>query len=249
MRRSAVRVADDLAPSVTLSRSDQQQALGQIASALDLTLSVQQIEALLDYLTLLQQWNATYNLTAVREPDEMLGQHLADCLAVVGPFRRSVAGLGAVRVLDVGSGAGLPGVVLAVTNSTVEVTCVDAVGKKAAFIRQVASRLRLPNLHVVQARVENLAAGPFSVVVSRAFASLGDFVQLTRHHLSETGVWMAMKGKVPEEELVALPSSIDVFHVEPITVPGLNAERCLIWLRPRRTALVSASSIQPGSFL
>jgi 16S rRNA (guanine527-N7)-methyltransferase len=199
-------------------------------AALGLEPSPAQTDALLRYLDLLQRWNATYNLTAVRDRAAMLTQHLADCLAVIGPVRRcGVAG----RVLDVGSGGGLPGVVLAIMLPALQVTCVDTVGKKAAFVRQLAGALALPQLHAVHARVEALRAPPFDLITSRAFASLADFVSLTRRHLAPGGVWMALKGKTPFEELAALPADIEVFHVEPLAVPGLDAERCLIWMRPK----------------
>ena len=203
-------------------------AVAGVCAALGLEASPAQVDALARYLALLQRWNATYNLTAVRDPAQMLTQHLADCLAVVAPLRARVP---AGRVLDVGSGGGLPGVVLAVMGW--DVSCVDTVGKKAAFVRQVAAELRLANLHGVHARVEQLKAPPFDVVTSRAFASLADFVGLTRAHLKPGACWMAMKGKVPDDEIAALPPDVDVFRVEPLAVPGLDAQRCLVWMRPR----------------
>jgi 16S rRNA (guanine527-N7)-methyltransferase len=136
-----------------------------------------------------------------------------------------------VRLLDVGSGGGLPGVVFAICCPQVDVTCVDAVGKKAAFIQQAAVALKLPNLHGVHARVETLTA-PFDVVSCRAFASLPDFTSWSRSALAPHGVWLAMKGKHPEEELAALPADVQVFHVEQLQVPGLDAERCIVWMRP-----------------
>lgn len=183
------------------------------------------------YLQLLQRWNATYNLTALRDPAQMQTQHLADCRAAVAPLRRELAGRPPpVRILDVGSGGGLPGVVLALAEPAWDVTCVDAVGKKAAFVRQVAAELELPNLHAVHARVEVLNRPPFDVVTARAFASLSALVQATRRLLAPGGVWMAMKGRRPNDELAALPPGI-VFHVEPVEVPGLD-QRCLVWMRP-----------------
>jgi 16S rRNA (guanine527-N7)-methyltransferase len=113
------------------------------------------------------------------------------------------------------------------------VSCIDTVGKKAAFIRQVAGELALPNLHAVHARVESLAGSPFDVITARAFASLPDLIRLTRPLLAPGGLWMAMKGRRPDDEIAALPADIDMFHVEPLDVPGLHAERCLIWMRPR----------------
>lgn len=190
-----------------------------------------QAAALQAYLALLQRWNTTYNLTAVRDPAEMLTQHLADCLAVIEPLQRRLT---QGRVLDVGSGGGLPGVVIAVMLPGLQVTCVDTVGKKAAFIRQVAGALQLPNLRAEHARVEQLRLPAFDVITSRAFASLADFVRLTRPLLAADGVWLAMKGRVPDDEIAALPADIEVFHVEPLVVPGLDAQRCLVWMRPRR---------------
>ena len=207
-------------------------ALSDVISQLSLDADDTQIDALIGYLSLLQRWNAHYNLTAVRDPAQMLTQHLADCLAVIAPLRRAV-GEAPARLLDAGSGGGLPGVVIAILDPQIDVTCVDTVGKKAAFVQQVAGELRLRNLHAAHARVEQLRSAPFDVVTSRAFASLVDFTTLTRPHLAETGVWMAMKGKSPAPELTSLPCSIDVFHVEHLLVPGSGADRCLVWMRPR----------------
>jgi len=134
------------------------------------------------------------------------------------------------NLLDVGAGAGLPGVVIAITCPDVSVTCVDTVAKKAAFIQQVAATLRLPNLKGLHARVETLTQ-PYDVVCSRAFASLVDFTSWSKLALADHGVWMAMKGKHPDQELVVLPQGVKVFHVEQLQVPGLDAERCIIWMR------------------
>jgi len=204
------------------------------AEALGLALDAAQLTLLMDFLVLLQKWNKVYNLTAVRDPEEMLTHHLLDSLAAVLPLRRHVAqaGLAApVRLLDVGSGGGLPGVVFAICCPGVDVSCVDTVGKKAAFIQQAAVQLRLPNLHGVHARVESLVI-PFEVVSCRAFAALADFTTWSRQALAPHGVWLAMKGKHPEEELAALPADVQVFHVEQLAVPGLDAERCIVWMRP-----------------
>ena len=208
-------------------------ALAEAAGRLTVDLSRKQIDALLHFLALLQRWNTTYNLTALRDPAQMLTHHLIDCLAIVPLLRRQLADAGAKRLLDVGSGGGLPGVVLALLQDELSVTCVDSVGKKAAFVQQVAAELSLRNLVVEHARVENLIAPPFDIITSRAFASLLDFTAITRRHLASRGVWMAMKGKRPDDELAELPSDIDVFHVEPLAVPGLGAERCLVWMRLR----------------
>jgi 16S rRNA (guanine527-N7)-methyltransferase len=208
-------------------------SLDDIARAvLGAPLTPDQQAALDGYLDLLQRWNATYNLTAVRDPAQMRVQHVADCLAVIPPLRRWRADHPVRRVLDVGSGAGLPAVVIAAMEPDLEVVSVDAVGKKAAFVRQAAGELRLPNLRAEHARVEQLQAGRFELITSRAFASLADFVRLTQPQLADGGAWMAMKGKRPDDELAALPPDVAMFHVEPLVVPGLDAERCLVWLRP-----------------
>ncbi|MFT4194370.1 MAG: 16S rRNA (guanine(527)-N(7))-methyltransferase RsmG [Ottowia sp.] len=201
------------------------------ARALGLALADGQIDQLLAYLDLLAKWNKVYNLTAVRDPAEMLTHHLLDSLAVVALLRRQTQGR-PVRLLDVGSGGGLPGVVIAICCREMAVTCVDAVAKKAAFVQQAAGALGLSNLRGLHARVESVAEH-FDVVASRAFATLADFTAWSVSALAEGGVWMAMKGKHPADELAALPSSIDAFHVEQLAVPGLDAERCLIWLRPK----------------
>jgi 16S rRNA (guanine527-N7)-methyltransferase len=174
-----------------------------------------------------------YNLTAVRQSEQMLTHHLLDCLAGLGPLQRHLAASGlsqAGRLLDVGSGAGLPGIVWAIGCPQLQVCCVDTVAKKAAFITQAGLTLGLKNLKGVHARVESLS-GPFDVISSRAFASLPDFVAASSQALGEGGVWLAMKGKHPADEIAAVPA--DVFHVEPLQVPGLSAERCLVWMRPR----------------
>lgn len=202
------------------------------ANALDLPLDDSTRSRLLRYLGLLQRWNAHYNLTAVRDPQAMLTQHVVDCLAVV-PVLRAELPAGPLRVLDVGSGGGLPGVVLALLQPQWHVDCVDTVGKKAAFIRQVAADLELPNLGGLHARVETLDR-QYDLVTCRAFAALPLFVSLTRQLLAAAGRWVAMKGRVPEDELKALPPDVAVFHVKHIDVPGLDAERCLIWMRPRQ---------------
>ena len=195
---------------------------------LGLSLSDVQVSQLLAYQGLIAKWNQVYNLTAVRDPQEMLSHHLLDSLAVVRPLRPQLAGR--TTLLDVGAGAGLPGVVLAITCPDLRVTCVDTVAKKAAFIQQVAVTLGLPQLKGLHARVETLP-GPYDVISSRAFSSLADFVKGSRQALASQGVWMAMKGKHPQEELTALPVDVSVFHVEPLTVPGLSAERCIVWMR------------------
>lgn len=204
--------------------------IAAVCEALGLAAAPAQVDALVQYLDLLLHWNRTYNLTSIRDADDALTLHLADCLAVVAPLER-VAASG--RLLDVGSGGGLPGVVLAAMLPGWDVTCCDTVGKKAAFVTQVAGALSLRNLRAEHARVEQLKRPPFAVITSRAFASLADFTTLTRPLLAPGGRWLAMKGKRPEDEIAALDSAIEVFHVEQLAVPGLDAERCIVWMRPK----------------
>ncbi len=218
--------------------------------ALHLETDASTIGRLASYLKLLQHWNAAYNLTAIREPEAMRVQHLADCLAVVPSLQKQLASWRAGRVydagrplrcLDVGSGGGLPGVVLAIMEPHWQVHCVDTVGKKAAFIRQVAGELALPNLRAIHGRVEALqlsgrpdgaseADAGFDVITSRAFASLQDFVRWTQHLLAPGGFWMAMKGRNPETETHDLPAGVKVMAIEKIQPPGVEGDRCLVWM-------------------
>ena len=222
--------------------------LRQGLGALGLHLDEHQQSQLLSYVDLMAKWTRVYNLTAVRDPEEMLTHHVLDSLSVVSPLRRQLEVLRADRLskpqgdqdldelrkpfalLDVGSGAGLPGVVIAITCPDIQVTCLDAVAKKVAFIQQVTATLKLSNLTGLHARIETVTM-PFDIISSRAFASLSDFVNGSNKALGAGGIWMAMKGKNPEEELAALPETAKVFHVEQLQVPGLDAQRCLVWMR------------------
>ena len=222
--------------------------LRQGLDALGLSLDEHQQNQLLDYVDLMGKWTRVYNLTAVRDPQEMLTHHVLDSLSVVLPMRRQLEILRTGRsgnplgdqdkpapqkpfaLLDVGSGAGLPGVVIAITCPEIQVTCLDAVAKKVAFIQQVAATLRLSNLAGLHARIETIAQ-TYDIISSRAFSSLADFVSGSHKALAAGGVWMAMKGKNPEEELAVLPEMAKVFHVELLQVPGLDAQRCLVWMR------------------
>lgn len=210
------------------SRDAERTALASVGTALGVDIGAAQIERLLDYLDLLDRWNGVYNLSAIRDREAMRTQHLADCLAVVPALRRrGTRG----PLLDVGSGGGLPGVVIAVLMPEVQVVCVDAVAKKAAFIRQAAGHLSLANLQAQHGRVEDLRLPKADTIVSRAFASLERFVSLTEGHLAADGAWMAMKGQVPHEEIADMPTTVRVFHVEHVEVPGLDAARCLVWMQ------------------
>jgi 16S rRNA (guanine527-N7)-methyltransferase len=203
-------------------------ALSEGLNQLGLALSPAQQQQLLDYLDLLGKWNKIYNLTAVRDPAQMLTQHLLDCLAVVQPLKARLPAL--QTVLDVGAGGGLPAVVLAVACPQWQVSAVDTVAKKAAFIQTAAHSLGLPNLRGIHARVEDLTES-YDLVCSRAFASLADFTSWSAAALKPGGVWMAMKGRVPDEELAALPPGVRVDEVQLLQVPGLEAQRCVVWMR------------------
>ncbi len=204
-------------------------ALAEGLQSLSLELKQAQQQALLDYIALLGKWNKVYNLTAVREPEQMLSQHVLDCLAVLPPLKQVFPE--ALDLIDVGAGGGLPSVVFAIACPHWQITAVDTVAKKAAFIQTTAHSLRLVNLKAVHSRVEALTGG-FDVVTCRAYASLHDFCDSSRHLLKPNGVWMAMKAKLSAEELTDLPATVRVDKVETLAVPGLEADRCLVWMRP-----------------
>lgn len=209
-----------------------QEKLQQGLADLNVSLQVEQLTQLLDYLDLLQKWNRVYNLTAVRDPEDMLTHHLFDSLAAVPALQRHVREQCAATLLDVGSGGGLPGVVFAICLPQLQVHCVDTVGKKAAFIQQAAASLGLANLRGLHARVEQLQQ-TYDVVSSRAFATLQDFTNWSMQTLAEQGVWLAMKGREPVEEMAMLAPQVEVFHVEQLTVPMLDAQRCIVWMRKK----------------
>jgi 16S rRNA (guanine527-N7)-methyltransferase len=194
-------------------------------AALGLVVDVPAQERLLRFLDLLVKWNRVHNLTAVREPERMIAQHLLDSLSILPQLN------GAVRVVDVGSGGGLPGIPLAVARPDFEVTLLDSSHKKCAFQRQVQAELGLANISVACARVETWKPGEhFDIVVSRAFADLGEFAQLAGHLLQDQGRLLAMKGVYPYEEIARLPSGYSLAKVVPLKVPHLDAERHLVIL-------------------
>jgi len=183
-------------------------------------------DKLLAYLELLAQWNTAFNLTAVRDPDEMVSRHVLDSLSVL-PF------IDAERLLDAGTGAGLPGVPLAILRGDLEVTLLDSAGKKVRFLRQVKRELRLPNIHPVQARLEAFTPDePFPLIISRAFSELVDFVAAARHLLGPGSKLLAMKGRYPAEEIARLPAWIEVDRVEVLSPPGLHEQRHLVIMSP-----------------
>lgn len=178
------------------------------------------------FADLLLRWNRTYNLTAIREESEVVTHHLLDSAALV-PMIGKIAPE-AQTLLDVGSGGGLPAVPTALLRPDLSVHAVDTVKKKVTFLQQAQIELGLKNFRAHHARVENLRLSPFDVITSRAFASLADFTSLTEHLLKPSGVWLAMKGVVPEEEMAALPDFVRVREILPMTVPGLHESRHLI---------------------
>lgn len=190
-------------------------------------------EALVSYINELQRWNTAYNLTAVRDPADMVVRHLLDSLSIVNVVESVMAAqLLPPRMLDVGSGAGLPGIPLAIVRPDWSLTLLDGNGKKARFLRHVQRTLALGNVEVIEGRVESCeGAEPYPLIVSRAFASLADFVSLTGSLLAGNGRWLAMKGKVAPEELQALPSGVSVESVHDLQVPGLREARSLIVVR------------------
>lgn len=190
---------------------------------LGLALSTGQIARLNQYLVLLNKWNKTYNLTAVRETERMVAYHVLDSLSALPHIQGS-------RVLDVGSGGGMPGMLFAIVRPDWQLTLIDANHKKTTFLRQAAIELELDNVEVHCERVEALAAPAFDVITSRAFADLAEFVRLTRHVLADGGVWAALKGVYPYEEIAQLPEDIRVVSVQALHVPGLDAERHLVTL-------------------
>lgn len=227
------------APAARTDPAAEARALADAAAALGLALSAGQQQHLLDYCALLRRWNSVYNLTAIRDPAAMLVQHLFDCLAIVPPLRAAPGAAGGrdllhdgATILDVGSGGGLPGVVLAICAPGARVICVDAVGKKTAFITQVRADLGLTNLEAIHARVEDLQAPrdlpAASLIVSRAFSSLAQFVSLTRHLIAPDGVWAAMKGQLPGDEIEALPAPVGLRATITLAVPQLDAQRHLL---------------------
>lgn len=205
-------------------------ALGTVlrdgALSLGLSLSEAQHEKLLDYLALLLKWNAVYNLTSVRDPRQMVTQHLLDAMTALPAFSS------AMRVLDVGSGGGLPGVVLAIWAPQTQVHMIDTVHKKTAFLTQVKAELGLANAYVHTGRVEQLEVKQkFDVITSRAFAELADFVNWSGHLLKEGGQMIALKGQAPLEEISRLPSGWQLQKLQPLSVPGMDAQRHLVFIQ------------------
>ncbi|MDO8701213.1 MAG: 16S rRNA (guanine(527)-N(7))-methyltransferase RsmG [Undibacterium sp.] len=193
--------------------------------SLPLTLSETQIEQMISYLALLCKWNSVYNLTSVRDPNEMVKQHLLDSLSAAHAFKD------AKNVLDVGSGGGLPGMILAITYPMIHFSMIDTVSKKTAFLSQAKTELALSNVTIHTGRVELLqVAQKFDVITSRAFSELSNFVNWSGHLLADGGHFIAMKGVAPNEEIARLPAGWKVKAIESLSVPGLDVERHLIMI-------------------
>jgi 16S rRNA (guanine527-N7)-methyltransferase len=208
--------------------------LAAAAAELGVPLDIGKSEALVRYAELLLRWNRVHNLTAL-DADRMLTHHLLDSLAVVPLLDTRARGEQTLRILDVGAGGGLPGMVLAIARPQWQVMLVDKVAKKVAFLRQVQLELGLDNVNAVHARVESLRAGPFDIIIARAFAALGEFVRLTRPLLAPGGGWYAMKGALPRAEIDALERDVPgvrVAQVAKLHVPRLDAERHLVLIEP-----------------
>jgi 16S rRNA (guanine527-N7)-methyltransferase len=190
--------------------------------ALGLRLAPAQLGALARLLAELAEWNARFNLTAIRDPLEAVDKHALDSLAVL-PFLRGLS------IADVGSGAGFPGLPLAIADPDRRFCLIESTGKKVRFLRHAVERLELPNVEVVQARAESYRPErPYDAVIARALGSLADFVRVAGHLAAREGRLLAMKGKRPEAEIRDLPAGWRVLAVHPVAVPGLDAERCLV---------------------
>ena len=210
----------------SFNREKLAQRLSEGLEELRISLESEKQEKLLDYLSLLNKWNAVYNLTAVREPEKMVVQHLLDSLAVVPEFEQ------ARNVLDVGSGGGLPGMVLGIVYPEIQVSLIDKVQKKGAFLNQVKAELGLQNVSVYTGPVESLETdASFDVITSRAFSDLKTFVDLSEHLLEQEGRFIAMKGIVPHEEMEVMPEGYEIVSVKPVSVPGMDAQRHLLFIK------------------
>lgn len=216
--------------------------LAEKALALGFALTKDQTTAVFRYVELLKRWNRVFNLSAIKNSKDIWTHHIFDSMAALAILRK--ADFEEPSVVDVGSGGGVPGVIWALIRPDWKITCVDAVGKKIAFIQQVVSEIPnlSGNLQGVHARIET-HSGQYDVVTSRAFSSLTTFTQCTRHLLKRNSIWFALKGRYPTTEIAELPTSIDVFHVEQVQVPNLFEQRCVVWMRPRTPGITAICSV------
>lgn len=208
--------------------TDLKEQLKQGLNAMGLELSTAQQLLLLEYVALLQKWNSTYNLTALRDADKMISHHLLDSLTLL-PYVQ-----GAKTLMDVGSGGGMPGIPTAICCPHLDITLLDSSTKKTTFLQQAVIELGLKNVTVASGRVEAMHDKKVDVVTSRAFAELHDFIALTKHLLNENAYWAAMKGVYPYEELENVPDNIEVYQIDKLEVPQLKAERHMVLMRPKK---------------
>lgn len=197
-------------------------------TAMNLDLSTAQQLMLLEYVALLKKWNSTYNLTALRDENQMISHHILDSLTLL-PYVQNAGSM-----MDVGSGGGMPGIPTAICHPHLQITLLDSNTKKTTFLQQAVIELGLQNVTVASGRVETMHDTKVDVVTSRAFAELRDFIALTKHLLNENGYWAAMKGVYPYEELENVPQNIEVYQIDKLDVPTLNAERHMVLMRPKK---------------
>ena len=197
-------------------------------NAMNLDLTMPQQLLLLEYVALLKKWNSTYNLTALRDENTMISHHLLDSLTLL-PYVAN-----AQTLMDVGSGGGMPGIPTAICRPDLHITLLDSNTKKTTFLQQAVIELGLKNVTVASGRVEAMHDKKVDVVTSRAFAELHDFIALIKHLLNENGYWAAMKGVYPYEELENVPQNIEVYQIDKLNVPTLNAERHMVLMRPKK---------------
>ncbi len=216
-------------PSAVTVRAAMFAQLRAGVAELGLAPSAEAVELLLDYVELLARWNAVYNLTAVRDPLAMVTNHLLDSLAVAHLLRGE-------RVADIGSGAGLPGIPLAIVFPEFQVTLVDANGKKTRFLREAVRALRLSNVRIEAQRVETVR-GEFDTVMARAFAALADMLELAGHLLAPDGILLALKGQLRKDEILGLPDGFVISEVKPLQVPGLAAARHAVIIQRSQAAI------------
>ncbi|MFZ6673359.1 16S rRNA (guanine(527)-N(7))-methyltransferase RsmG [Undibacterium sp. Xuan67W] len=207
-------------------------SLAEGVKALTLTLNDAQLDQMIAYLALLSKWNSVYNLTSIRDPKEMVKQHVLDSLSAAPAFKD------ASNVLDVGAGGGLPGMILAIVYPHIRIFMIDTVSKKTAFLNQAKTELGLSNVTVYTNRVESLQlADKFDVITSRAFSELSNFINWSEHLLADGGIYIAMKGVSPDQEIERMPKGWQVQKIQPLSVPGMDAERHLVFIHKTNAEL------------
>ncbi|MCX8743991.1 16S rRNA (guanine(527)-N(7))-methyltransferase RsmG [Snodgrassella sp. B3882] len=207
--------------------TDMKSMLQQGLQQMNIDLTVPQQLQLLAFIDLLKKWNSTYNLTALRNDQDVISHHILDSLTLL-PYVEHARGL-----IDVGSGGGMPGIPVAIARPDLPVALLDANSKKTSFLQQAVIELGLTNVQVITARVEAMVGEQFDVITSRAFAELNDFITITKQLMAKGGCWAAMKGVYPYEEIERLPDNVELVQVDKLTVPHLNAERHMVLVRKK----------------